>query len=36
MAQPLQWPATKKYVKPKAAITVFELVMMGGLSPKTR
>jgi len=35
MAQPSQWPATKKYVKPEAAITVFELLMMGGVSPKT-
>jgi hypothetical protein len=25
----------KTYVKPEAAITVFELLMMGGLSPKT-
>jgi len=32
--QPLQ-PATKKYVKPEAAITVFELLMMGGVSPET-
>jgi hypothetical protein len=25
----------KTYVKPEAAITVFELLMMGGVSPKT-
>jgi hypothetical protein len=25
----------KPYVKPEAAITVFELLMMGGLSPET-
>jgi len=25
----------KIYVKPEAAITVFELLMMGGLSPET-
>jgi hypothetical protein len=25
----------KTYVKPKAANTVFELLMMGGLSPET-
>jgi len=25
----------KKYVKPQAAITVFELLMIGGLSPET-
>jgi hypothetical protein len=25
----------KKYVKPEAAITVFELLMMGGVSPET-
>ena len=24
----------KTYVKPEAAITVFELLMMGGVSPK--
>jgi hypothetical protein len=35
MAQPSQRPATKKYVKPEAKITVFELLMMGGLSPET-
>ena len=36
MAQPSQRPATKqKYVKPEAAITVFELLMMGGVSPET-
>jgi hypothetical protein len=28
--------ATKKpYVKPEAAITVFKLLMMGGVSPET-
>jgi len=26
----------KMYVKPEAAITVFELLMMGGVSPETR
>jgi len=26
MAEPLQRPATRKYVKPEAAITVFELL----------
>jgi hypothetical protein len=26
----------KTYVKPEAAITVVELLMMGGLSPETR
>jgi hypothetical protein len=30
-----QKPATKNYVKPEAVITDFELLMMGGLSPKT-
>jgi hypothetical protein len=35
MAQPSQRPATKKYVKPEAAITVFELLMMGGVLPGT-
>ena len=35
MAKPLQRPATKKYVKSKAAIIVFELLMMGGVSSKT-
>jgi hypothetical protein len=25
----------KMYVKPEAAITVFELLVMGGVSPKT-
>jgi len=34
-AEPLQQPGTKKYVKPEAAITVFELLMMGGVSPET-
>ena len=28
-------PATINYVKPEAAITVFELLMMGGVSPET-
>jgi phage baseplate assembly protein gpV len=27
---------TKTYVKPEVVITVFELLMMGGVSPKTR
>jgi hypothetical protein len=32
MAEPPQrQPATKTYVKPEAAITVFELLMMGGV-----
>jgi predicted DCC family thiol-disulfide oxidoreductase YuxK len=35
MAQPSQRPETKKYVKSEAAITVFELLMMGGLSFET-
>jgi hypothetical protein len=36
MAQPSQrQPATKNYVKPEAAITVFELLMMGDVSPET-
>jgi hypothetical protein len=35
MAEPTQRPATKKYVKPEAAITDFELLMMGGVLPKT-
>jgi len=26
---------TKTYVKPEAAVTVFELLMMGGVSPGT-
>jgi hypothetical protein len=34
MAEPLQRPATKKYVKPEAAITVFEHLMTGGVSPR--
>jgi hypothetical protein len=39
--QPLQWLShcsgwqPKTYVKPEAAITVFDLLMMGGMSPKT-
>jgi len=35
MAEQSQRPASKKYVKPEAAITVPELLMMGGVSPKT-
>jgi len=35
MAEQSQRLATKKYVKPEAAITVFELPMMGGVSPET-
>jgi hypothetical protein len=35
MAQPSQRVATKKYVKREAAITVFELLIIGSLSPKT-
>ena len=35
MAEPSQRPATEKYVKPEAAITVFELLVMGGLSSET-
>jgi hypothetical protein len=35
MAQPSQRPATKKYVKPEAEITVFERLMIGGVSPET-
>jgi hypothetical protein len=36
MAQPLQrQPAIKNYVKPGAAITVFELMVMSGLSLET-
>jgi len=34
MAQPSQRPATT-YVKPEAVITVFELLMMGGVSSET-
>jgi hypothetical protein len=34
-AQPSQRPATKKYVKPEAAITIIELLMKGGVSPET-
>jgi len=39
--RPLRWLShrngrePKTYVKPEAAITVFELLMMGGVSPKT-
>jgi uncharacterized membrane protein len=39
---PLRWLShrsgnrqPKTYVKPEAAITVFELLMMGGVSPET-
>ena len=38
--RPLRWLShrsgrqPKTYVKPKAAITVFELLMMGGVSPE--
>jgi len=35
MAEPSQLSATKKYIKPEAAITVFELLMMGDVSPET-
>jgi hypothetical protein len=35
MAEPSRQPATKEYVKPEAAITIFELLMMGGVSPET-
>jgi hypothetical protein len=35
MIQPSQRPATKNYEKPEAAITVFELLMMGGVSSET-
>ena len=35
MAEPSQRPATKKYVKLEAAITVFELLMMRGVTLKT-
>jgi hypothetical protein len=39
--RPLRWLShdsgrqPKTYVKPEAAITAFELLMMGGLSPET-
>jgi hypothetical protein len=39
--RPLRWLShrsgrqPKTYVKPEAAITVFELLMMGGVSPET-
>jgi hypothetical protein len=39
--RPLRWPGhrsgrqQKTYVKPEAAITVFELLMMGGVLPET-
>jgi hypothetical protein len=36
MADPSQRPATKKYVKPEAAISVFEVLMVGFVSPKRR
>jgi len=38
---PLRWLShrsgrqPKRYIKPEAAITVFELLMMGGVSPET-
>jgi len=39
---PLRWLShrsgnrqSKTYVKPEAAITIFELLMMGGVSPET-
>jgi hypothetical protein len=35
MAESSQRPATINNVKPEAAITVFELLMMGGVSPET-
>jgi hypothetical protein len=36
MAEPSQrQPATKKVGKTEAAITVFELLMMGDVSPET-
>jgi hypothetical protein len=35
MAEPSQRPAAKKYVKPEAVITVFELLMMGDVSPES-
>jgi len=35
MAEPSQRPATINNVKPEAAITVFELLMMGDVSPET-
>jgi metal-dependent HD superfamily phosphatase/phosphodiesterase len=42
MFLPLRWLShrsgnwqPKTYVKPNAAITVFELLMMGGVSPET-
>jgi len=30
--RPLRWRQPKTYVKPEAAITVFELLMMGGVA----
>jgi hypothetical protein len=39
--QPLRWLShrsgqqPKTYIKPETAITVFELLMMGGVSPET-
>jgi hypothetical protein len=33
--KPNQRRHTETYVKPEAAITVFELLMMGGVSPET-
>jgi hypothetical protein len=35
MAEPLQRLQPKTYVNSEAAITVFELLIMGGVSPKT-
>jgi hypothetical protein len=35
MAQPSQQPATKNVCKLEGEITVFELLMMGGVSPET-
>jgi hypothetical protein len=35
MAKPSQRPATINICKPEAAITVFELLMMGGVSLET-
>jgi hypothetical protein len=35
MVEPSQGLVTKMYVKPEAAVTVFELLMMGGVLPKT-
>jgi hypothetical protein len=35
MAQPSQRPATENVWKPEAEITIFELLMMDGMSPET-